>query len=109
VRPVPRYVLNWTRTQRYEAIVDADDLRGALDMHNDPDVHADAKVIYDHDSGPQVAEIEEPAQDPFGLPSLPTVGYCSKCGEARSSVYTCRDGGETVATMARKETPDGDR
>lgn len=25
-----------------------------------------------------------------------TVGYCSKCGEARESFYTCRDGGETV-------------
>lgn len=26
----------------------------------------------------------------------PTVGYCSKCGEAREEFYTCRDGGETI-------------
>ena len=33
----------------------------------------------------------------FDDPDLggPTVGYCSKCGEARDSFYTCRDGGET--------------
>lgn len=26
----------------------------------------------------------------------PTVGYCSRCGEARDAFYTCRNGGETV-------------
>lgn len=28
--------------------------------------------------------------------SKPTVGYCSKCGEARTAMYACRDGGETL-------------
>lgn len=36
------------------------------------------------------------AADLFGFDAGPTVGYCSKCGDVRSSFYTCRDGGTTV-------------
>lgn len=44
------------------------------------------------------AEDEECAVDEndWGPDIGPTVGYCSKCGEAREEFYTCRDGGSTV-------------
>jgi hypothetical protein len=40
----------------------------------------------------------DPDEHPFFFE--PTVGYCSRCGEARTSFYTCRDGGETIAKEA---------
>jgi len=50
--------------------------------------------------------LEPPADDDeSGIFDIgPTVGYCSKCGEAREEFYTCRDDGETVP---RGQAPGG--
>lgn len=45
--------------------------------------------------------LEQDAVSPSPSPSpwvddTPIVGHCSRCGEARGSMYTCRDGGETI-------------
>lgn len=43
---------------------------------------------------------------PFGgEPAMPTIGACGKCGDARKSHYTCRDGGTTVP-VAVGDVPD---
>lgn len=49
-------------------------------------------------------ETTEEADDwPHWVDAGPTVGYCSKCGEAREAFYTCRDGGETIPKTASDE------